>query len=209
LETATGVCKEAEQAEHQLREFRQAAVEAARARGAVLAASGLPPVGGDTVGTVTQESRYRAIDGELRAAGAHQYVTGTHVHVEVPSRDVGVEVMRRLARWAPALLAMTANSPIWCGEATGFASWRYMLSRNWPLTGYPPEFEDGADYEASIAAMVESGVLIDSGIVTWLVRLSENFPTVELRIADAQLAPDEAVGFAVIVRALVERCVHH
>lgn len=208
LETATGICTSAAQAEHELREFRRTAAAAAAARGAIVAGSGLPPVGGDVVGTVTPETRYRAIDQEMRAAGAYQYVTGTHVHVEVPSRDAGVAVLRHLARWAPALLAMTANSPVWCGEATGFASWRSIMSRNWPLTSYPPEFFDGADYDASIAALVESGVLLDSGLVTWLARLSERYPTVELRIADAQLSPREAVDFAVVVRALVERALH-
>lgn len=206
LETATPVCIEAGEAERSLTGFRLAAAEAATARGAVLSGTGLPPVGGETVGTVTPKDRYRAIDAEMRNAGAYQYVTGTHVHVEIPSRDAGVAVLRRLARWAPALLAMTANSPVWCGEATGFASWRYLMSMNWPLRGYPPDFIDGEDYARSVEQLVGSGVLLDSGIVTWIARLSENYPTIELRIADAQLTAGEAVSFGVIVRALVDRC---
>ncbi len=205
LETASPVCTEAAEADAALRSFRDIAGAAAREEGAVLAGTGLPPVGGEQEGSVTPKARYREIRSELRAAAAHQYVTGTHVHVSVPSRDAGVTALRGLARWAPALLAITANSPVWCGEETGLASWRHIKSMSWPLAGYPPEFSSGDEYEQTVARLVETGVLIDPGIVTWVARLSERFPTIELRIADAQLDPESAVSFALLVRGLVDR----
>ncbi|UOQ56189.1 glutamate--cysteine ligase [Leucobacter allii] len=204
LETATPVCRTAAEAEAALTGFRARLAREAEHRGVVLAGTGLPPAGGEEAGTVTPQQRYRLIGEELGEAAAHQYVTGTHVHVAVPSSDAGVEVLARLARWAPALVALTANSPVWCGAETGFAAWRQIMNRSWPVSGYPPEFADGAAYERAIAQLVESGILIDSGIVTWEARLSQRFPTVELRIADAQLEAGEAVSFAVLVRALVE-----
>ncbi|WP_336660713.1 carboxylate-amine ligase [Leucobacter sp. USHLN153] len=205
LETASPVCWEAADADRALSHFRESAARAAEDLGAVLAGTGLPPVGGEHEGVVTPKARYRELRSELRAAAAHQYVTGTHVHVSVPSKDAGVLALRGLSRWAPALLAITANSPIWCGEETGIASWRHIKSMAWPLAGYPPEFADGTDYEQAIGTLVETGVLIDSGVVTWVARLSERFPTIELRIADAQLRPEDAVSFALLVRGLVDR----
>ncbi|EYT56614.1 carboxylate--amine ligase [Leucobacter sp. UCD-THU] len=205
LETATPVCRTAEEALDTLTGFRSALSREAADRGIVLAGSGLPPVGGDAAGTVTPKSRYRELDAQLRNAAAYQYVTGTHVHVEIPSPDAGVEVLARLAPWAPALLAMTANSPLWCGEPTGFASWRHIMNMSWPVAGFPPDFESGDDYARAVEQLVDSGVLLDSGVVTWLARLSQNYPTMELRIADAQLEAEDAVCFAVLVRALVER----
>jgi carboxylate-amine ligase len=180
--------------------------KAASEHGVILAGTGLPPVGGDTVGTVTSRPRYRAIEAEMRETAAHQYSTGLHVHVEVPSRDAGVDALARLARWAPALLALTANSPLWCGTPTGFASWRHIKGLSWPVAGYPPPFSDGEDYAHSIDRFVASGVLVDPGVVTWVARLSENFPTLELRIADAQLEVRDSVAFAALVRSLVDRC---
>ncbi|QBE48227.1 carboxylate-amine ligase [Leucobacter triazinivorans] len=206
LETATPVCREAEEAEQSLAGFRSAVSREAANRGIVLAGTGLPPVGGEEAGTVTPRARYRAIDAELRSASAHQYVTGTHVHVEIPSPDAGVEALARLARWAPMLLALTANSPVWLGAETGFACWRQIMNRSWPVTGYPPPFADGEEYAASVEQLVSSGVLLDPGIVTWEARLSQNYPTLELRIADAQLEVADAVAFAALVRALVARC---
>lgn len=204
LETATAVCAHAAEAEASLHEFRSLASRAAAAYDVVLAGTGLPPVGGEAVGTVTPKARYREIESEVRSVAEHQYVTGTHVHVAVPSRDAGVEVIGRIARWAPGLIALTSNSPIWCGKATGFASWRHIKSLAWPLSGYPPEFERGEDYARAIHQLVASGILVDPGLVTWVARLSEQYPTIELRIADAQLEARDAVAFAVLVRALVD-----
>lgn len=206
IETATPVCRHAEEAEASLLAFRRVVSEAAAERGIVLAGTGLPPIGGEAVGTVTPRPRYRAIEAEMRGVAAHQYSTGVHVHVEVPSRAAGAEALGRLSRWAPALLAMTANSPLWCGAPTGFACWRHIKGLAWPVGGYPPPFADDAEYDRAIERLVGSGVLLDSGVVTWVARLSENYPTLELRIADAQLEARDTVAFAVIVRALVDRC---
>ncbi len=206
LETATPICRTADEAEASLVRFRTTVSRAASGHGVVLAGTGLPPIGGEEAGTVTPKARYRAIKAEVRNAGAYQYVTGTHVHVEVPSRDAGVDVLARLSRWAPALIALTSNSPVWCGEPTGFASWRHIMSLAWPISGYPPEFRDGEEYAGAIDRLVASGVLLDPGLVTWVARLSANYPTIELRIADAQIDAADAVSFAVLVRALVDRC---
>ncbi|UOQ58434.1 YbdK family carboxylate-amine ligase [Leucobacter allii] len=205
LEVATPVCRTAAAAEEFLAGFRTAAADAAERCGAVLASTGLAPFGGAASGAVTPKPRYLRIRAEMREVAAHQFMVGTHVHVEVPSREAGVDALARLARWMPVLLAMTANSPLWCGAATGFASWRHIRGLAWPTAGYPPAFPDGAAYSDGVAELIDAGVLIDAGHLTWTARLSERYPTIELRIADAQLDHRDSVAFAVIVRALVER----
>lgn len=205
LETATPICHEGDEAQAVLEGFRSTVAKAAAQHRAVLAGTGLPPVGGDVVGTVTPKARYRLIEAEMRSAAQHQYATGTHVHVEVPSPEAGVDVLVRLARWAPALLALTANSPLWCGEPTGFASWRHIMGLSWPVSGYPLGFADEAEYRRSVSQLIGTGIVPDAGLLTWVARLSERYPTVELRIADAQLGAADAVAFATIVRALVDR----
>lgn len=205
LETATPVCTAATEAEDSLRRFRLGAARAAGDLGVVVSGTGLPPIGGDVPGSVTRKPRYRAIAADLGHMVARYYSTGTHVHVEVPSRDAGVEVMARMARWAPALVALTANSPIALGEETGFASLRYLTTLQWPTAGFPPHFSDGAGYGRMVDALVAQGILRDAALVNWSVRLSERFPTVEVRMADAQLSAREAVDYAVLVRALAAR----
>lgn len=172
LETATPICRDADAAEAALSRLRTGAALVAAERGVVLAGTGLPPVGGDTIGTVTPRPRYRMIESEMRSAAAHQYGTGTHVHVEIPSREAGIDVLARLARWAPTLLALTANSPLWCGRPTGFASWRHIMGRSWPVNGYPTGFSDAAEYEFAVAQLIGTGIVPDSAMLSWAIRLS-------------------------------------
>lgn len=206
LETATDVCHTAQEALDGLRSFRAAAAEAAAESQVVIAGTALPPVGGDRAGTTTPKRRYHQLQDDMRDASAYYYSSGMHVHVGVPSPDHGIEALARLAPWAPVLLAMTANSPIWRGEPTGFASWRYIMGGHWPVAGYPPEFADAAAYNKALDQLVDTGVILDRGVVTWVARLAEAYPTIELRIADVQLEAEDAVAFAVLARALVERC---
>ncbi|QBE49881.1 carboxylate-amine ligase [Leucobacter triazinivorans] len=205
LETATPVCESGEEALDSLEEFRAGAALAADGMGLVLAGTGLPPIGGDEPGRVVAKPRYLEIAEASRGSVARYYSTGAHFHVEVPSRDAGVGVIARFARWSPVLAALAANSPVHIGERTGYASWRYLLTQQWPTAGYPPAFADGAAYDRVVSGLVHAGALVDTALVNWAIRLSERFPTIELRTADAQLHAEDSVALALIFRALAAR----
>ena len=205
LETATPVCDAAEDAEGSLVEFRSSAARAAEDLGLVLAGAGLPPLGGEIPGRIVEKPRYLEIDRTMRGMVSRYYSTGTHVHVEVPSRDAGIEAISRIAPWTPVLIALTANSPVWLGDETGYACWRYLSLQQWPSSGYPPAFADAAEYDRVVDGLVSAGALLDRALVNWSIRLSERFPTIEIRTADAQLRSEDAVAYAMLYRALVAR----
>ncbi|MBP1325597.1 carboxylate-amine ligase [Leucobacter exalbidus] len=205
IETATPVCTAANEALESLTTFRTRAAAAAAQHGLVLAGTGLPPVGGSQPGRVVANDRYLNIDRTMRGMVTRYYSTGTHVHVEVPSRDAGVDVFARIAAWSPVLVALTANSPVWLSGDTGYASWRYMSVQQWPSSGYPPHFASANEYEQVVQSLVRAGALIDPALVNWSIRLSDKYPTIELRTADSQLEARDAVAFALILRALVAR----
>jgi carboxylate-amine ligase len=52
--------------------------------------------------------------------------------------------------------------------------------------------------------MVRTGTLLDTGMVYFDARLSQHYPTLEVRIADVCLRHEDAVLIAALVRALVE-----
>lgn len=205
LETATEPCETANQALAELGDFRRAAAHAATERGLMLAGSGLPPVGGETVSGVSEVSRYQHIRSQVRGAVKRYFSTGTHVHVAVPSRDAGLAAIATFARWSPLFMALTANSPIFLGEDTGFACWRNQFIQQWATSGYPPHFADAEEHDRLIANLVRVEAIVDSALVNWTIRLSEKFPTIELRITDAQLTVADSVASAVLFRALVSR----
>lgn len=71
------------------------------------------------------------------------------------------------------------------------------------MSGAPPHFDDLTAYETRLEALVASGVIADRGQAYWQARLSDRYPTVEVRCLDVQLRADDAVMLAGIVRGLV------
>ncbi|WP_425424184.1 carboxylate-amine ligase [Streptomyces longwoodensis] len=204
VEVVTPICGALEEVGGHLLRLRHAVAQAAAAHGCRVVASGTPPLPRGAPVTVTELPRYRALERQAPQLVAEQLVNGMHVHVAVPGRYVGVQVLNRIRGWLPVLTAMAANSPLWEGHDTGFASWRTVVFDRWPVSGIPPAFADDTDYDRRIGRLVETGVIGDTGQLYWQARLSERCPTVEVRCMDVQLRTEDAVMFAGLVRGLVE-----
>jgi carboxylate-amine ligase len=101
------------------------------------------------------------------------------------------------------LIALGANSPFWDGRDTGFASWRTVVFGRWPVSGPPPFCTDAHHYEQQITALLATGVVPDRHQLYWHARLSDDYPTLEVRAPDVQLDVTSAVTLAGIARALV------
>ncbi|MEU8923676.1 glutamate--cysteine ligase [Kitasatospora sp. NPDC048545] len=205
LEVATPVCRDLEEAGGHLLRMRLALGEAARQEGCRLAACAAAPFNDRLPVPVTDTVRYRTMHTDTRLLTDEQLITGMHVHLGIPDRAAGVTVMNGLRPWLPLLIALAANSPLWQNTDTGFASWRTLVFGRWPVSGPPPVFDDAGDYDRLTTLLVESGLIRDLGQVYWHIRLSEHFPTVEIRAMDVQLRADEAVMLAGLVRALATR----
>lgn len=204
VEVATPVCGGLEEVGGHLLRLRHAVGAAAEAHGCRIAACATPPVRHGHPVAVTDQARYRAMLTQAPQLVAEQLVNGMHVHVAVPSREAGVQVMNRIRAWLPTLTAMSANSPLWDGHDTGFASWRTVIFSRWPVSGMPPSFKDAADYDRRVAQLLQSRLISDTGQLYWQARLSARYPTVEVRCLDVQLRADDAVMLTGIVRALVD-----
>ncbi|MEU9107661.1 glutamate--cysteine ligase [Streptomyces xanthophaeus] len=202
IEVATPVCTALEEVGGHLLRLRHAVASAAQENGCRIAVSATAPVRDVAPVPVTGTPRYLKMAGEARLLVDEQLICGMHVHVGVPDRETGVAVLNRLRVWLPTLLAMSANGPLWDGRDTGFASWRTIVFGRWPVSGPPPYFAGAADYEARADGLLESGVIPDRGQMYWQARLSERYPTVEVRCCDVQLEADDAVMLAGVIRGL-------
>lgn len=204
VETVTKVCTSLDDLGRELDRLRRLAAEAAAAAGCLMVASGIAPYRAPGLAAVTGQSRYRKLArcyGPLvaEAGGA----CGCHVHVGVPSRDLGVQVLARLRPWLAPLMAITVNSPIAGGRDTGWASCRYPAWSRWPTASVPGAWPDAAAYDAAVRRLIERGAALDEQGVYLLARLSPRYPTVEVRVADACLDGGTAVLLAGLTRALV------
>ena len=203
VETGTGVCTSLDDLGRELIRLRRLAAAAAARLGCRLVASGVAPYRTPGLAAVTDQPRYQELARRYGPVVAEAGTCGCHVHVGVPSRDLGVQVLARLRPWLAPLLAITANSPIAGGHETGWASWRYAIQSRWPTALPPAAWPDGAAYDTAVRGLIGRGAALDERSVYFLARLSPRYPTVEVRIADVCLDAGTAVLLAGLTRALV------
>ncbi|MDQ4010866.1 MAG: glutamate--cysteine ligase [Actinomycetota bacterium] len=202
IETNTRPCTSLDELGFEVRRWRHAAAEAAQSSGAQVAALGTSPL--PVVPSITPSPRYREMVERFGITAEQQLTCGCHIHVGVNSDEEAVAVLDRIRGWLPVLLALSANSPFWQGEDTGYASFRSQVWDRWPSAGSTELFGSAENYHATVRAMLDTDTVIDEGMIYFDARLSRSFPTVEVRVADVCLHPDDAVLLAGLTRALVE-----
>ena len=208
IEYATPVLSTASEAFEALFAFRENLSSTADELGLIATALGTAPeISGDPP-IISDGDRYREMAALAPAIATEQFINGMHVHVGVPDRETGVLALNGIRRWLPALTALSANSPLWRGSDSGFASWRSIQYRRWVIYGVPPHFHNADDYDSQISALQRSDVIDDESMVGWLVRLSPQHQTVEIRACDVQLHTEDALVLALLMRALVNVEVH-
>jgi len=203
IEIATGVTSSFEELDEQVRAARRVLVQAADEAGCRLVATGMPPIGKAGPPPGTDDPRYHQIEYSHRRLVIGQGACGLHVHVGVEDKAEALRASNKLRVWLPTLLALSANSPIYEGEDTGYASWRSMVWSRWPVSGPPPSWDGPEHYDRTVDAIISTQALLDRAMVYWDVRPSANHPTVEVRVADIPQLATEVVVLAELIRALV------
>lgn len=181
---------------------------AASAHGLAVAAAGTVPLGSTAAARNTGGRRYEHMVDEYRKIADEQLICGAHVHVDVPDRDLAVRIMCEVSPWLHVLLALSASSPFWLGDDTGYASWRTMVWQRWPTAGPAGCFADAAAYDAAVRDLVGSGVITDPGMIYYDIRPSAHQKTLELRICDSCPRAETVVLVAGLFRALVADARH-
>lgn len=202
-EFASRVCTDLASLRRELDRGRTALAGAARRHGALLIASGTPPLGRPGPPPLSFDQRYQHMVATYGLLTEDQGVCGCHVHVGVPDADHAILASNHIRPWLPALLVLSANSPFFDGRDTGHASWRTAVWSRWPVCGVPPHFRSAAHYDDLVARLVDAEVILDPGMIYFYVRPSRHAPTVEVRIADVATTVDEALLQAALTRALV------
>ena len=193
---------DAEQLRQDLMTRRRHAAAAAAAAGVQVAALATSPF--KVRPTATSNERYERMNSEFGLLARQQLTCGQHVHVAVNSRAEGVGVVDRITPWLSVLVAISANSPFWQGQDSGYASYRTLAWSLWPSAGAFTGFGDEAGYDQAIADLLTAGSAMDHGMIYFDARLSARYPTVEIRVADVCTDVDDSVLIGVLARALVE-----
>jgi YbdK family carboxylate-amine ligase len=202
VETNTRPCLGLDDLGREVRRCRSWAADAAGKAGAQIAALATSPV--PVAPELAGHARYQRMARAFGLTAYEQLTCGCHVHVEISSADEGVAVLDRIGPWLAILLALSANSPFWQGRDSGYASFRYQAWGRWPTSGPTEVFGSAGAYRQTVDQMLRTRTLLDTGMVYFDARLSESYPTVEVRIADVCLYAQDTVLIATLARALVE-----
>ena len=205
LESGTVVCENIEQASADLRRLRTWVADRAGAAGMRLGAAGTHPFSLHEHQKITARDRYRALVEMLQYIARRELVFGMHVHVAVPSPEACLAVMEGVLIELPVLLATSANSPFWRGEATGLESSRAMIFAAFPRSGLPPRFESYQDYADNVGFMEATGAIGDYTHLWWDVRPHPRFGTIEIRVMDVQTRIEDTLALAAYVQCLVKQ----
>ena len=205
VEFHTPVCRTIPEVGRELRRLRAHAVASAAAQGLRLGSAGTHPFSLFERQHVTSGERYRALVDVLQYVARRELICGLHVHVAVDDPDRAIRVMGALQPHLCELVALSASSPFWRGQPTGFACCRHLIFSAFPRSGPPPRFENYAEYAQVVQELVACGCIEDYTRIWWDVRPHPRFGTIEVRVMDAVSRVDDAVALAAYVQALVRR----
>ncbi len=204
IEANSSVCRNAREAEADLRRKFGLIQSAADELGFGLYWSGTHPFSKWSEQTVTEDSRYRNLVESLQETARQLVTYGLHVHVGVDSGDKAVMICDRMLRYLPILLALSCNSPFWEGNNTGLQSWRSRIMDGLPTAGLPPMMRNWSEYVWLVNHLIATGFIETIREIWWDMRPHHNFGTVEIRICDVPGNLEDAIGIAAFVHCLVK-----
>jgi glutamate---cysteine ligase / carboxylate-amine ligase len=204
LEIATPVCRTASDVDGALRNLRSYVGSIARDKGLRYGSAGTHPFSLFEQQRITARDRYRHLVDQMQYIARRELIFGLHIHVAVDDPEKAIQVVNGLLLHLSQLLALSASSPFWRGEATGLSSTRQMVFAAFPRSGPPPRFRDYADYAEVVGQLEKTGCIADYTHIWWDIRLHPRLGTVEIRICDAVTRVEDAVALAAFCQALVK-----
>ena len=206
VEIRTGRCDNFTEAAVRMGERRDQLLALADQLGVVLGGTGTHPWSPWQEQRIIDTPHYRENDEILRYVVWRNNSFGLHVHVGVNGPDRAVQVCDWLRHLLPEILALSASSPFHESVFTHLHSARTeIFTKFFPRCGIPDPYGDWQAFEDYVRVLFATGSITEHTQLWWSVRPHLSYPTVEIRIADAQPELGEARSLAAFSYALAVR----
>ncbi|MDQ3282022.1 MAG: carboxylate-amine ligase [Acidobacteriota bacterium] len=202
IEVGTPICRNIAEARREITRLRREIINLARENGLAIAAAGTHPISHWASVPITDAERYDRIVYELQMLARANLIFGLHVHVAVEDLETRIQIMNAARYFLPHIFALSVNSPFWCGQNTGWKSYRAKVFERFPRTGLPDHFDRLSDYDAYVQTLVRTNTIDNPKKIWWDLRPHPFFPTLEFRICDVPMRVDETICFAALFQAL-------
>jgi carboxylate-amine ligase len=206
VEIKTGRCDTFAEASRALGERRVQLQELAARVGVGLAATGTHPWSRWQDQRIIDTPHYRRNDELLRYVVWRNNTFGLHVHIGIRGADRAVAVTNALRNVLPELLALSASSPFVEDVVSGLHSARTeIFTKMFPRCGIPDVYDAWAGFKDYVTFLYRTASITEHTQLWWSVRPHLNFPTVEIRICDAQPELGDAQALSALAYALTAR----
>ncbi len=204
VELVTGVSHTVAEGTDDLRRNLNILRAASQPLGLDLLSAGTHPFSNPRSQAVTDKERYAKLVDRTQWWGSQMLIYGVHVHVGLNHVSKAMPVLDGLVNYFPHFQALSASSPYWNGEDTGYASQRALMFQQLPTAGLPFQFPDWAAYEQYVQDMFTTGVIDATNEIRWDIRPVAGLGTIEMRICDGMSTLEEIGALAALTQCLVE-----
>jgi carboxylate-amine ligase len=205
-EVRTGKCVDFAEAGPKVAERRAQLHAIVRELGIELGATGAHPWSRWQDQRIIDTPHYRRNDELLRYVVWRNNTFGLHVHVGIRGGDRAIAVCNAMRNFLPELLALSASSPFVERIDSGLHSARTQIfTRTFPRCGIPDAYDGWQGFEDYVAFLYRTGSIDEHTQLWWSVRPHLAYPTVEIRICDAQPDLGEAQALAALAYSLAVR----
>jgi carboxylate-amine ligase len=206
VEVRTGRCEGFAEAASRMGERRDQLRALADQLGVALGGTGTHPWSPWQEQRIIDTPHYRRNDEYLRWVVWRNNSFGLHVHVAVNGADRAVRVCDHLRHLLPELLAVSASSPFTENVFTHLHSVRTeIFTKLFPRCGIPDAYGSWDEYGRYVRLLYDTGSILEHTQIWWSIRPHLAYPTVEIRICDAQPDLGEARSLAALMYALAVR----
>ncbi len=203
LEVATSILQSFGEAKEQLEHIRSTVQRAAFEVGAAISGGGAHPFQRWNEQRIYPKERYVESERKYGYLAKLFTVFGMHVHIGAGTADEAVRLCAWLTQRAPLFVALSANSPCWQGEVSGFCSSRSNVVGAFPMSGIQPhELRSWQDFRDYFDRLAGFGIVNSIKDFYWDVRPKPEYGTIELRVLDTPLKPVYAAALACYAREL-------
>jgi glutamate---cysteine ligase / carboxylate-amine ligase len=202
-EVKTGRCGSFPEAAARMVERRAQLSGLADSLGIALACTGTHPWSSWKDQRIIDTPHYRRNDEILQYVVWRNNSFGIHIHIAVRDPDRAVRVTDAFRNVLPELLALSASSPFVEDVVTGLHSARTeIFTRMFPRCGIPDAYGSWDEFERYVRFLYVTGSIDEHTQMWWSVRPHLAFPTVEVRICDAQPDIRDAQALAALMYSL-------
>ena len=206
IEIKTGRCGNFGEAAERMAERRDQLSELADRFDVGLACTGTHPWSRWQDQRIIDTPHYRRNDEILQYVVWRNNSFGIHAHIGIRGADRAIAVCNAFRNVLPELLALSASSPFVEDCVSGLHSARTeIFTKMFPRCGVPDAFDGWDAYEDYVRFLYDTRSIDQHTQIWWSVRPHLGYPTVEVRICDAQPDLGDAQSLAALIYALAAR----